>query len=79
MNQKLFIESMIYQTVDLYLDSYLTPERCNRKSIPQSEDGFPSLWKDGTCKLDEFIRKNAEAIYAAKSEPSCIFWAKTTW
>ncbi|KAI5349562.1 PREDICTED: EMBRYONIC FLOWER 1 [Prunus dulcis] len=57
------------QRLDLSLNSYLAPERCDRKSIPQSEDGFPSLWKDGTCNLDEFIRKNAEAISAANLNP----------
>ncbi|XP_068313428.1 protein EMBRYONIC FLOWER 1-like isoform X1 [Pyrus communis] len=49
--------------LDLSLNSYLSAQRDDRKSIPQSEDGFPS-WstrKDGTGKLDEFIRKNAEA------------------
>ncbi|KAL6296392.1 hypothetical protein ACE6H2_004534 [Prunus campanulata] len=58
--------------LDLSLNSYLAAERCGKKSIPQSEDGFPSLstWKDGSCKLDVFMRKNVEANYAANLKPS---------
>lgn len=59
--------------LDLSLDSYLAAQRYDSKCLPQHEDGFPSLstWKDSTCKLDEFMRKNVEVNYLANlNKPS---------
>ncbi|XP_068339493.1 protein EMBRYONIC FLOWER 1 isoform X1 [Pyrus communis] len=60
--------------LDLSLNSYLSAQRDDRKSIPQSQDGFPSwsIQKDGTGKLDEFIRKNAEANANLTKLPKAI-------
>ncbi|KAM5565508.1 protein EMBRYONIC FLOWER 1 [Rosa sericea] len=59
--------------LDLSLNSYLATQRYDGKCLPQQEDGFPSLstWKDSTCKLDEFMRKNVEVNYLANlNKPS---------
>ncbi|XP_050366414.1 protein EMBRYONIC FLOWER 1 [Argentina anserina] len=58
--------------LDLSLNSYLATQRYDGKCLPQ-QDGFPSLstWKDSTCKLDEFMRKNVEVNFLANlNKPS---------
>lgn len=59
--------------LDLSLNGYLATQRYDKNFPYQQEDGFPSLstWKDSTCKLDEFMRKNVEVNYLANlNKPS---------